>query len=83
MIAVTDRETRDRLSRMNAAVMGADSDPFYGAPVVIVVLADRRIGTCIYDGSLVMGNLDPLGEGGVRQRGGQGPAPLPGHRGRL
>ena len=57
MIAVTDRETRDRLSRMNAAVMGADSDPFYGAPVVIVVLADRRIGTCIYDGSLVMGNL--------------------------
>ena len=57
MIAVTDRETRDRLSRMNAAVMGVDSDPFYGAPVVIVVLADRNIGTYLYDGSLVMGNL--------------------------
>lgn len=57
MIAVTDRETRDRLSRMNAAVMGADNDPFYGAPVVIVVLADRSIGTAVYDGSLVMGNL--------------------------
>ena len=57
MIAVTDRATRDRLSRMNAAVMGASSDPFYGAPVVVVVLADRAVGTCVYDGSLVMGNL--------------------------
>ena len=57
MIAVTDRAVRDRLSRMNAAVMGASSDPFYGAPVVIVVLADRAVGTCVYDGSLVMGNL--------------------------
>ena len=57
MIAVTDRETRDRLSRMNAAVMGAGMDPFYGAPVVIVVLADRSVGTYLYDGSLVMGNL--------------------------
>ena len=57
IIAVTDRETRDRLSRMNAAVMGTDNDPFYGAPVVIVVLADRSIRTAVYDGSLVMGNL--------------------------
>ena len=57
MIAVTDRETRDRLSKMNAAVIGSNNDPFYGAPVVIVVLADRRVGTYLYDGSLVMGNL--------------------------
>ncbi len=57
MIAVTDKETRDCLSRMNAAVMGTDNDPFYGAPVVIVVLANRAIGTYLYDGSLVMGNL--------------------------
>ena len=57
MIAVTDKETRDRLSRMNAAVMGASNDPFYGAPVVVVVLADRSVPTCLYDGSLVMGNL--------------------------
>ncbi len=57
MIAVTDRETRDRLSRMNAAVMGANNDPFYGAPVVIIVLADRSVPTWLYDGSLVMGNL--------------------------
>ena len=57
MIAVTDRETRDKLSRMNAAVMGASNDPFYGAPAVIVVLADRKVPTYLYDGSLVMGNL--------------------------
>ena len=42
---------------MNAAVMGASNDPFYGAPVVIIVLADRSVPTYLYDGSLVMGNL--------------------------
>lgn len=39
------------------AVMGNDSDPFYGAPTVVVVFADSRRGTCVEDGSLVMGNL--------------------------
>lgn len=57
IIAVTNREVRDRLSRMNADVMGADSDPFYGAPAVLIVLADKAVGTYIYDGSLVMGNM--------------------------
>ncbi len=57
MIAVTDKAVRDQLSRMNAAVMGGSGDPFYGAPNLIVVLADRKVGTYLYDGSLVMGNL--------------------------
>lgn len=57
ILCVTNREMRDRLSSMNAAVMGTDSDPFYGAPVVLVVLADRAVRTHVYDGSLVMGNL--------------------------
>ena len=57
IIAVTNKEMRDRLSKMNAAVMGADNDPFYGAPVVLVVLADKNVHTCVEDGSLVMGNL--------------------------
>jgi len=48
---------RDKLSRMNAAVMGVDTDPFYGAPAVLVVLADRSVRTYVYDGSLVMGNM--------------------------
>lgn len=57
IIAVTDKATRDQLSKMNADVMGTDTDPFYGAPVVLVVLADKNRPTHIYDGSLVMGNL--------------------------
>ncbi len=57
MVAVRDKETRDQLSKMNAAVMGVDMDPFYGAPCVIVVLADPEFPTWIDDGSLVLGNL--------------------------
>ena len=52
---------------MNAKFMGADIDPFYGAPVVLIVLADKSRPTYLYDGSLVMGNLmleaDALGIG--------------------
>ena len=57
IVAVTDKATRDQLSKMNADVMGTDTDPFYGAPVVLVVFADKNRPTHIYDGSLVMGNL--------------------------
>lgn len=57
IIAVTNKEVRDRLSQLNANVLGTHSDPFYGAPVVLIVLADRSRPTYIYDGSLVMGNL--------------------------
>ena len=58
ILAVTDRKLRDRLSAMNAAVMGREgTDPFYGAPAVLVVLADKNVRTYLYDGSLVMGNL--------------------------
>lgn len=57
MIAVQDADTIAQLSRMNAEILGVSSDPFYGAPTVVVVLADRNRGTCVEDGSLVMGNL--------------------------
>lgn len=57
IIAVTNKDLRDRLSKINASVMGADNDPFYGAPVVLVVLAKKSVPTYLYDGSLVMGNL--------------------------
>ena len=57
IIAVTDKAMRDKLSAMNAAVMGTDTDPFYGAPVVLVVLANKEVPTYLYDGSLVIGNL--------------------------
>ena len=57
ILAVTNKEVRDRLSRVNAEIMGTTSDPFYGAPMVLVVLADKSRPTYLYDGSLVMGNL--------------------------
>ena len=57
IIAVTNREVRDKLSKMNGKIMGTDTDPFYGAPTVVIVLADKNMPTCVEDGSLVMGNL--------------------------
>lgn len=57
MVAVQDKETIVKLSKMNAAIMGTDGDPFYGAATVIIVLADKNMPTYLYDGSLVMGNL--------------------------
>ena len=53
MVAVRDKQTRDQLSRMNAAVMGSTADPFYGAPCVIVVLSSPERYTWLEDGSLV------------------------------
>ena len=41
IVCVTDKEDRDRLSRMNAEIMGTDRDPYYGAPVIILVLGER------------------------------------------
>lgn len=59
IIAVTNREVRDRLSALNARILGRDDgfDPFYGAPVVLVVLAKKESPHRLYDGSLIMGNL--------------------------
>ncbi len=57
IIAVTDKKVRDELAKENAKIMGVDMDPFYGAPVVLIVLANKDIVTHVYDGSLVMGNL--------------------------
>ncbi len=59
IIAVTDQETRDRLAEENRRIGGWEEgfDPFYGAPVVLIVMADRQAPTYVYDGSLVMGNL--------------------------
>ena len=57
IIAFSNKEMRDKLSRLNAAVMGSENDPFYGAPQVLVVLANKDMPTYIYDGSLVIGNM--------------------------
>lgn len=57
IIAVTDKAMRDKLSKMNASFLGTEMDPFYGAPELLIVLANKDIPTYLYDGSLVMGNL--------------------------
>ena len=57
IIAVTNKELRDQLSAENAKIMGADTDPFYGAPAILIVLADKNWANRVYDGSLVMGNM--------------------------
>ena len=57
MVVVQDQDTITKLSKMNAAVMGVSSDPFYGAPTVVIVLADKEAGCGVQDASLVMGNL--------------------------
>ena len=68
IVAVTRKELRDRLSAMNARIWNELTvarggvpkegiDPFYGAPVVLLVLADRAVPTYLYDGCAVMTNL--------------------------
>lgn len=57
MVVVQDADTIRQLSRINREIMGVSTDPFYGAPTVIVVLADKNVPTHVEDGSLVMGNL--------------------------
>jgi nitroreductase len=57
ILAVSNKETRDKLSKLNAKILGMDGDPFYGAPVVLVVLADKSVNTRVYDGSIVMANM--------------------------
>ena len=57
IVAVQDAATVAKLSALNAAVMGSDKDPFYGAPTVLVVLADPAVRTWVEDCSLVIGNL--------------------------
>lgn len=59
IISVTSKELRDQLSAMNAEIMGAPAgtDPFYGAPQLLIVLANKAVPTFVYDGSLVMGNM--------------------------
>lgn len=58
ILKITNKKVRDELSKLNAAVMGRDGiDPFYNAPVVLVVLAKKDVFTHVYDGSIVMANM--------------------------
>ena len=56
-VVVQDPALRAQLAKMNAAVLGKDFDPYYGAPTIILVFADRTKSTPVEDGSLALGNL--------------------------
>ena len=57
IVAVTNKEIRDKMSLANASIFGIETDPFYGAPAVLVVLAKKTARTYVYDGSLTLGNM--------------------------
>ena len=58
IVVIQNKELIDRLEVLNARVMGDESKkPFYGAKDLILVLADKNVPSCIYDGALIMGNL--------------------------
>lgn len=57
IIVVSDKKYREKLSKLNAAIMGVDKDPYYGAPTVVLVLADPSANTFVEDGSCVLENL--------------------------
>ncbi len=57
LVAVTDKAARDEISRLNAAVMGRDTDPYYGAPVLVLALADPASSTWVEDASCALENM--------------------------
>ena len=59
IISVTDKKLRDQISEENRKIGGWQEgfDPFYGAPQMLIVLADKSVSTYVYDGSLVIGNI--------------------------
>lgn len=59
ILEITNKEVRDKLAQINGKVAGMPEgfDPFYNAPVILVVLADKNVPTYIYDGSVVMENM--------------------------
>ena len=57
-VVIRNPEMLHQLSKQNAEIMGAaDRDPFYGAPVAILVLVDSTVHTWVEDGSLAMGAM--------------------------
>ncbi len=59
IIAVTNQEWRNKIAKANCKIGGwkEDFDPFYGAPVILIVLSDKNDSNHIYDGALTMGNM--------------------------
>ncbi|MDR0410911.1 MAG: nitroreductase family protein [Treponema sp.] len=58
MVVVQNKETIAKIERLNAKVLNDPAQkPFYGAPTVVNVLADKSKVTGVENGALVIGNL--------------------------
>ena len=57
ILVLQDKKNIDKLRKLNAKILGADVDPFYNAPTVLVVMADKNMFTHVEDASLVLGNM--------------------------
>ncbi|MBQ6539529.1 MAG: nitroreductase [Oscillospiraceae bacterium] len=59
IIAVTNRELRDKIAEENRKIGGWEEgfDPFYGAPVILIVASNLDARTAVYDGSVTLGNM--------------------------
>ncbi len=56
IIAIKDKKTRDELMELNRKIMGRDGDPFYGAPVILLVIANKN-GLSLHDGGATIENM--------------------------
>ncbi len=56
-VAVINKELRDKLSKVNCEIGSWKDgfDPFYGAPAILIVLAQKDWVNRVYDGSVIMG----------------------------
>ena len=59
IVAVQNPALLKKISRMNADILGADTNPFYGAPTYVLVFASdpAQWANSVCDGSLVLGNM--------------------------
>lgn len=57
IVAVQNEQLRKRLTQLNAQIMGVSSDPYYGAPTLVLVFASKDNENNYRDGSLVLGNM--------------------------
>ncbi|MGI6787237.1 MAG: nitroreductase family protein [Acholeplasmataceae bacterium] len=57
IISIQSPEVIRELSKINASIFNRETDPFFGAPTVIMVLTDKSRNTGVEDASLVLGNM--------------------------
>ena len=57
IVAVQNTVLKARLAKMNAEVMGVDSNPYYDAPTYVLVFASEDNPNAVKDGSCVLENM--------------------------